>query len=229
MRTNPHILFQKRGRSCLIDELMDFNWIVDTLIDYAGGPIPYVAIFAALLLCGLGLPLPEDIILIAGGILAYYGVCDVWTMIAVGLLGVMIGDGFVFWLGHHYGKKLLHRWPFRIFLDESKIKIIRERLQNHGGKLLFSARFMPGVRSTVFFSTGMLHIPFRKLLIYDGLAALISVPAIVYSIFYFGDFLEKVIRFIKKVEGGIVGVIALLILFFILKHYYRKRKPVNEL
>ena len=83
---------------------------------------------------------------------------------------------------------------------------------------------MPGVRSTVFFVSGMLHIPYRKLLLYDGIAALISVPAIVFSVYYFGDYIEHVIRLIKKVEGGIVMVIAALAIFFIVRHYQKKKK-----
>lgn len=199
---------------------MDF--IVDLLIDYYG-PIPYLAIFAILLACGLGIPVPEDVTLIAGGILTYYGVCDVWTMIGVGLLGVMIGDSIVFFLGHKFGRRLLKKKPFSLFLDETKVDDIRGKLKHHGGKLLFSARFMPGVRSTVFFASGMLHIPYRKLLIYDGAAALISVPAIIYSVYYFGDYLEQVIRFIKKIEGGIAGVIVVAVILLVL-NYYRKKK-----
>ncbi len=200
------------------------NYIVDFLIDYSNGPIPYLAIFLILLACGLGIPIPEDITLFAAGVLAYYGVCDVWTMIAISLLGVMIGDSFVFWLGRHFGRRLILKWPFRLFLNEEKIVSVREKLQEHGGKLLFAARFMPGFRASIFFTTGLLHMPFRNLLIYDGLAALISVPAIVYSVYYFGDLLEHVIAMIKKVEGGIVGVIILVVLFFVVRHFYRKRQ-----
>lgn len=200
------------------------NLIVDFLIDYANGPVPYLAIFLILLACGLGIPIPEDITLFAAGVLTYYGVCDVWVMIAVCLVGVMIGDTFVFWLGYHFGRRLLKKWPFRVFLNETKIEGIREKLHKHGGKLLFSARFMPGVRSTIFFTTGLLHLPYRNLLIFDGLAALISVPAIVYSVFYFGDLLEHVIHMIKKVEGGIFAVIITALIFFIAHHYYKKKK-----
>jgi membrane protein DedA with SNARE-associated domain len=200
------------------------NYIVDFLIDYSNGPIPYLAIFLILLACGLGIPIPEDITLFAAGVLTYYGVCDVWTMIAVCLIGVMIGDTFVFWLGHRFGRRLMAKWPFRLFLDEKKIETVREKLHAHGGKLLFSARFMPGFRATIFFTTGLLHMPYRTLLIYDGMAALISVPAIVYSVYYFGDLLEHVIAMIKKVEGGIVGVILLVVLFFVVRHFYRKKK-----
>lgn len=97
------------------------NYIVDFLIDYSNGPIPYLAIFLILLACGLGIPIPEDITLFAAGILTYYGVCDVWTMIGVSLLGVLIGDSFVFWLGHRFGRRLITKWPFRLFLNEEKI------------------------------------------------------------------------------------------------------------
>lgn len=200
------------------------NLIVDFLIDYANGPIPYLVIFLILLACGLGIPIPEDITLFAAGVLTYYGVCDIWTMIFICLFGVMIGDSFVFWLGHHFGRRLLKKWPFRLFLNEDKIDGVRQKLKVHGGKLLFAARFMPGVRSTIFFTTGLLHLPFRNLLIYDGIAALISVPAIVFSVYYFGDLLEHVIDMIKKVEGGILAVIIAAILFFVIRHYYKKRK-----
>lgn len=200
---------------------MDF--IVDFLIDYYG-PIPYLAIFLILLGCGLGVPIPEDITLIAGGILSYYGICDVWVMILVAFIGVLAGDFFIFWLGYQYGRKILKRWPFRLFIDETKIEMVKKKLHAHGGKLLFSARFMPGLRSTVFFASGLLHFPFKKMFFYDGIAALISVPAIIYSVYFFGDFLERVIVFIKKIEGGIAGLIGAVVLFFLIKLWLKHRK-----
>ena len=206
---------------------MDFNLLVDFLIDYYG-PVPYVAIFVILLVCGLGVPIPEDITLIAGGILTYYGVCDVKLMIAVGLAGVLLGDSIVYYLGHHFGRRLLNKWPFRVIIDEKRIESIREQLHRHGAKVLFSARFMPGVRSTVFFATGLLHYPYRRMLMFDGLAAILSVPAIVYSVYYFGDFLESVVKWIKKVEGGIIAVIVLVILAVVYKLWSNHRKKGRE-
>ncbi len=207
---------------------MDFNFLVDFLIDYYG-PIPYLAIFVILLACGMGLPIPEDLALIAGGILTYYGVCDVWLMIAVGLFGVLLGDSIVYYLGHRFGRRLLKKWPFRVIIDEAKIESIRVKLHEHGSKLLFTARFMPGVRSTVFFAAGLLHYPYRKMILFDGLAAFLSVPAIIYSVYHFGDVLESVIRWIKKVEGGIVILIALVVVWVVFKLVRKHRKKLKEL
>jgi len=150
-------------------------------------------------------------------------------MILIGLLGVMIGDSFVYFLGHHFGRKLLKKWPFKSFIDDTKIEKIKVRLHDHGAKVLFSARFMPGVRSTIFFAAGTLNYPYKKLLAYDGGAALISVPAIIYSVYYFGDIVQSVIKWIKKVEGGIIGLIVAVILFFAVKYWLKSRKKAGEL
>jgi membrane protein DedA with SNARE-associated domain len=87
---------------------------------------------------------------------------------------------------------------------------------------------MPGVRSTVFFATGLLHYPYRKMILFDGLAAVLSVPAIVYSVYYFGDFLESVVKWIKKVEGGIVAVIALGVIAVAYKFWSNHRKKEGK-
>ena len=65
--------------------------LVDFLLNFYG-PTPYLLIFGILLLCGFGLPIPEDITLFAGGLLAYYGVVDLSVMTFVAFLGVMVGD-----------------------------------------------------------------------------------------------------------------------------------------
>ncbi len=198
------------------------EFIVDLLIDYTG-PIPYLAIFFILLICGLGVPIPEDITLFAGGILTYYGLTDVWIMIGVGLAGVLLGDSFMFFLGHKYGHRLMGVWPFRTFVTDKLIEKTKSGLQTHAGKLLFSARFLPGIRSSVFFITGMLKFPYWKLLVFDGVAALISVPAIVYSIYRFGDYLERVVRWIKKAETGILIAVLLIGIHFAVKAFLKKK------
>ena len=59
--------------------------LVDFLLSFYG-PTPYFLVLGILLLCGLGLPIPEDITLFPAGLLSYYGVTDVWGVIVVGLL-----------------------------------------------------------------------------------------------------------------------------------------------
>lgn len=197
--------------------------LVDFLLSFHG-PSPYLVVFGILLLCGLGLPIPEDITLFAGGLIAYYGVADVWTMIVVCFVGVMLGDSIAYWLGSKFGRALTKKWLFRKLLPEERLNLVQKKLHERGNKLIFAARFMPGLRAPIFFTAGSLHLPFRVFFFYDGLAAMISVPAIVGAIYYFGDSLDTVVRYIKRIEYGIIFVILAAILAILAKWYITHRK-----
>jgi membrane protein DedA with SNARE-associated domain len=67
-------------------------------------------------------------------------------------------------------------------------------------------------------------VPFRVFLFYDGLAALISVPLIIGAVYLFGDQVDHVMKIIKNVEHGILGVIAVIILLAIGQWYLSHRK-----
>lgn len=200
---------------------------MDTLVDFIAnfyGPTPYFIIFGILLICGLGVPIPEDITLFAAGVLSYYGLTDVWTMIAVSMLGVLLGDSIIFWLGARYGRKITKKWFFARILPEERLDAVSKQLANKGNRLIFAARFMPGLRAPIFFSVGTLHVPYRVFLFYDGTAALLSVPAIVGAVYYFGDQLDHVVRVIQQIEHGIVFVIFAALIFFGAKWYRKHRK-----
>jgi membrane protein DedA with SNARE-associated domain len=94
---------------------------MDTLVDFIlnfYGPTPYLIIFGILLVCGLGVPIPEDITLFVGGVLAYIGTCDLVPMIIVSLVGVLLGDGIIFVLGAKYGRRLTKKWFFHKILPD---------------------------------------------------------------------------------------------------------------
>ena len=200
---------------------------MDSLIDFLlgfYGPTPYLIIWGILVACGLGLPIPEDITLFAAGLMAYYGVSDVWLMMAVCFCGVLIGDSMIFFLGAKYGRVLTKKWIFHKLLPDDRLDAVRKKFNERGERLLFVARFMPGLRAPVFFSAGTLHVPFRVFLLYDGLAALISVPLIVGAVYFFGDQLDHVVQVIQKVEHGILFVIVALVLAMLIKWYVSHRK-----
>ncbi|MBC7385068.1 MAG: DedA family protein [Cryobacterium sp.] len=181
--------------------------LVDFLLNFYG-PTPYLLVFGILLLCGFGVPIPEDVALFAAGLLAYYGVVDLWVMIAVGFAGVMAGDSIMWYLGHKYGRRLMKKSFFQKLLPEERIQMASTRLNRKGAKrLLFAGRFMPGLRAPIYFTSGFLHVPFWRFFIMDGLAAMVSVPLIIGAVFHFGDELDVVVRWIKKIEHGILFII----------------------
>ena len=59
----------------------------------------YLAVFTILLICGFGVPIPEDISLVAGGVISGLGYANVHVMCAVGITGVLAGDSLMFMVG----------------------------------------------------------------------------------------------------------------------------------
>lgn len=188
------------------------------------GAAPYFLVFGILLACGLGLPIPEDITLIAAGYLAYAGNANVLWMILVGMFGVLFGDSLIFYLGARFGRRLTKKWIFHKLLPDDRLEMVRQQFHKRGDKILFAARFMPGLRAPVFFSAGTLHVPYRRFLAYNGGAALLSVPAIVWSAYYFGHEIDEVVKLVKRVEHGILLLIGLGVALILAKWYLTHRK-----
>lgn len=200
--------------------------LVDFLLNFYG-PTPYWIVFGVLLACGIGLPIPEDITLFVAGVISYYGITDLWVMIGVCMAGVIFGDSLIFYLGAKYGQKLTKKWFFHKLLPDERLNAVKKKFHDRGNKLIFAARFMPGFRAPIFFSAGMLHLPYRTFIFYNGGAAMISVPAIVGAIYYFGDQLDHVVRVIQKVEHSIALVIFLAALAIVAK-WYLTHRPLNR-
>ena len=82
------------------------NGYLQVLIDFFTG-YGYFAVFFVLLICGFGVPIPEDITLVAGGVISGLGYTNEHVMFAVGMAGVLAGDAIMFTIGRVYGKSVL--------------------------------------------------------------------------------------------------------------------------
>jgi membrane protein DedA with SNARE-associated domain len=185
----------------------------------------YAAVFIALLLCGAGIPLPEDITLVAGGIIAGLGYANVHTMAAVTMVGVLLGDAAMFLLGHHYGEHLLQWKPIALLMPPRRYAKMQEKFERYGNRLMFFARFLPGMRTAVYITAGATHrVSFWRFLLLDGFAALISVPFWVYLGYFGANRREWLLMWIHRGQSSlwVVGSIAL---FALLTWWlYRRRR-----
>jgi membrane protein DedA with SNARE-associated domain len=197
---------------------------------YTPSAVPYIAAFSILLLCGLGLPIPEDITLFLMGFLSFNGIADFKISVVVCLLGVLIGDSIIYWLGRRYGLHLTRHRLLSRALTPERMEKTKELFHRWGNKVIITARFMPGFRAPTYFSAGALHLPFRVFIFYDSIASFLSVPLLIGVTYHFGDQINWAIRAAKEVQFGIAGTILAIILIFVAKHYFfkaRRRKALK--
>lgn len=194
---------------------------LQSLVDFFSN-FGYVAVFSILLLCGFGLPVPEDITLVAGGIISGLGYTNVHIMCLVGLLGVLVGDGVVFTIGRVYGEKVLHHPRVAKLVTPERYALVQEKFSKYGRWVLFAARFMPGLRTPIFLTAGITRrVSFTLFLLTDGFAAIISVPIWVYLGYYGADQREWLMSWVKRGQTGIfvaLGLAALAIFIWYIKN-----------
>jgi membrane protein DedA with SNARE-associated domain len=184
----------------------------------------YMWLVGVLLLCGLGLPIPEDISLIVAGYFAYKGVLEVNTAFVVCLCAVLAGDTFAFCLGRWFGRPLLATRLAHRYFTARRQRRVRAYFRKFGSKVIFLARFTPGLRFSIFLSAGMLHLRPSVFFVYDALAAIISVPALVYLAFFFGGQIDHVVKLARHTEHGILVALAIVVVVVVVRHLRHKRR-----
>lgn len=200
--------------------MLDF--FVQFFTDYG-----YIAVFGILILCGFGLPVPEDITLVSGGVISGLDYTNVHVMCVVGLAGVLIGDSVMFLAGRLFGYRIQRIRLFRRILSPRRFSQIQRKFKQYGLGLLFVARFLPGLRSPIFLVSGMSRrVSFLTFILMDGFAALISVPVWIYLGFFFADNLDLLMEYVGDVQKAIylaLGVLVLVIVVIYLKKRFHSK------
>jgi membrane protein DedA with SNARE-associated domain len=178
--------------------------LVSTYIEH----FTYAGLFGVLLLCGLGLPLPEDMALLAGGFLAHRGVTQLPMTLAVSMLGVVAGDNCLFFMGRRFGTGLVSYVQLGRPSSQVQIDRLREFMHRHGNRAIFYARFLIGLRAFIYLTAGSLGFSPGKFVFYDLLGAAISVPIVVSLGYHFGGQIEEIFRYLGGFEH-LIWIVAL--------------------
>jgi membrane protein DedA with SNARE-associated domain len=206
------------------------EYFLQSLLAGSTGLVAYGTVFAILVACGLGVPLPEDISLILGGYLAHQGRADLVTMMWVGFTGILVGDSFIYAAGRRLGSKVGTGqgtgFFARVVTPEKRAKV-EQMFARHGRKVVMIARFMPGVRAVTYFTAGSVRMSYWRFIFWDGLAAVLSAPLFVYAGYYFGDKLDYLIDKLKEGQLVVFGVLGVGLAGWLLVRRMRRPKAAT--
>jgi len=164
----------------------------------------YAGIFLVLFAAGLGVPIPEEAPVLAAGALAHAQVVRWWIALPVCVAGVVSGDVILYWVGRHWGDRVLEWRPVRRVLTKAREDHLLAAYRRHGVKIVFTARHVVGLRAAAFLTAGIARVPFWKFLVVDAAAALVGVPVGFGIAYLFSDQLERVLADVRSVERWIV-------------------------
>jgi membrane protein DedA with SNARE-associated domain len=151
---------------------LDFlDWLLEQANTF-GLPVLWLGLFVA----GMGVPIPEDVFLIIGGVLTHKNQSSPLFALAVLYSGVMVGDAIVYRLGARYGEAVLRKRFVARLMTPARVERVRRYYARYGAVTVLIARNLAGIRFPTFLMAGVSKMGFARFFFWDGLSALVSVP-----------------------------------------------------
>ncbi len=148
-----------------------------------------------------------------------------YIMLPLCILGVVIGDGFLYAIGRIWGTRLLEsRWMKRVVPEDKKQKI-EENFHRYGVWVLLFARLLPTIRSPIYIMAGVTRVPFSLFVMADGLYAVPGVSLLFFLGFWLGDqFKDMIESFERNLSAArpilvLIGLAALT--GYLIWHFFR--------
>jgi len=187
------------------------------------GPLlAYVGIAVFLMLTGAGLPIPEEVFIIAAGMASSHGALNPWLALSACLFGALAGDCVMYWIGYHFGRNVVREHPRWVrFVKAEREAHIEEMIEKHGLKVFFLARFLVGLRSPVYLAAGILRVPFRRFLLIDLFCATMVIGTFFVLSYEYGT---VIVRWIRLGEGSLTVVVVLVLLIAAGVYCWRRRR-----
>lgn len=186
----------------------------------------YLAIIFVLVLTGMGLPVPEEVPIIAAGVLSAHDQLNPWLALASCVIGALLGDTASYWIGYHFGRGVLqkHRWWVRVVTPEREARIER-MIRSHGFKVFFVARFLIGFRSAIYLTAGVLRMSFVRFILIDAACASVIIAVFFGLSYWFGD---QVRAWIQRGEWALTAAVAAGLVVAGVVVWYRSRRKLIE-
>lgn len=189
----------------------------------------YPTLLFVLVIASLGIPIPEDIPLIAAGvILRTHPDSASWAgTILVALCGIMTGDTILYTLGHRWGRDVFAHPSVAWLITRRRLAMMTVLFHRYGMLLCFFGRLVVGVRAAMCLTGGITRYPFWKFILADLLGALVSIPLFVFLGYLFAGVLPTLRTWVAGVQGGIL-VAAVVLVGGLAWYAWRQRRLRRE-
>ncbi|AIQ29891.1 MULTISPECIES: DedA family protein [Paenibacillus] len=135
-------------------------WIMEMISQYG-----YIAIFALLALGLLGLPVPDELLMLFVGYLSSTMVLNFSVSVLVCFIGSITGMLISYTIGLRLGQPVVDKYGKWIGLTPKRFASVKRWFFRFGNWTVFIAYFVPGLRHVTSYISGISAMSFRKYLV----------------------------------------------------------------
>lgn len=189
---------------------------METILDYSTHfAYFYVGLF--LFLGSLGLPFPEEIILLSAGYLAGTGVVRLWLMLPYAMGILIISDNVTYYISRRLGRGFILKWGHYVFFPVNRLERLEDYYRKHGNKTVFFSRLLIGFRFVGIMVAGITKMPWKKFFAYDLLSIIVYLPIVLGLGYLFHYHLDLVLRDFQVLKHAVFVIVIVLILIWFIK------------
>lgn len=203
--------------------------MIEQILDFISSQSPfwiYVTLFFFSYIENVFPPSPSDLVIVVGGsLIVSHSIHFVPTLLLTSA-GSVLGFMTLFFLGSQLDKKLVRSGKIK-FISVSSLDKAEKWFAQYGYLIILGNRFLPGMRSIISFFAGLSELEIIRTALYASISSLLWNAVIIFLGIEFGRNVSKVDRLLSTYSNIVLIVIAAVVLFFLLRFIFRRKKAVK--
>lgn len=206
------------------------NWITALLNN-----LNYPAIFILMTLESTVVPVPSELVVSPAAYHAANGDLNIFLIILYATLGADLGASINYVVSYYVGRPVIYRFANSrlgrlCLLNQQKVEHSERYFNDHGKVATLTGRLIPGIRHLISIPAGLARMNYWKFLLYTTLGAgawhsiLAALGWYLASVVPKNELNATIEKYNTYIVIGIVAIVALVIGFFVVKHYVKKSR-----
>lgn len=197
------------------------TWIVATI-----GKLGYPGIVVLMFLESSFFPFPSEVVVPPAGYLASQGEMNLSMVIAMGILGSLLGAWFNYWIAVHFGRPFFERFGRYVLVSSETLDKADRFFAHHGHISTFVGRLIPGIRQYISLPAGVARMNLAVFSLFTALGAGIWVVVLALVGYWVGSNQALVMDSLHKITLVTLGICAALVTVYVWR--FRKNSGATE-
>jgi membrane protein DedA with SNARE-associated domain len=186
----------------------------------------YGALFLLLALGVVGLPIPDETLLVFTGYLIGRGTLNPMGALAAAVAGSWTGISLSYLIGRTLGAGAIHRYGKYIHVTDARMATVHRWFDRIGHWALFVGYYIAGVRHFTAIVAGMSKLEFPKFMAYAWTGGAVWVTTFLTLGYFLGENWRQVAELVHRyVVEGSVAIIVIALVWYVLWKRSTKTKP----
>ena len=184
----------------------------------------YLGIFVCVFIGNLGIPVPEESVMLVAGFCCAHDIMDLRYVYLVVIASAVVGDCCGFMIGRTGGQRVIARLAENFETIRHRYDRLQVFFDTHGSKAVFMARFIAGVRFLAGPMAGACGMPFLRFLGWNVMGAIIWCSLVVTIGYLVGDELDRVAEMAHSAHRWMFAIVmvGIALIFFV---WWREKQP----